>query len=303
MKTILVPTDFSDYSNNALRVATHIAKVKGMRIKILHVIEEPNQLLKAVPFLKKENYEQDLIQHESSTREHLDRLVTLEKTNEIKVEYEIRRSKIGAVKEILKEDCDLIVMGRKREDNDEVVFGGTIADKVIRLSSAPVLTIGALKEGFRINKIVFAADFNDESIKPIIQRVVDLANIFHAELHFLYVIINREYLNDDQAAAKTKSILEKFDLGDNTLEVFFAPTQEEGISDYIEQERPDILAMCTHGRTGLAHFFLGSVSENMAEYASLPVLTYNINKKKVSRSAKPLTRDRIVWSERSWKRV
>jgi universal stress protein A len=35
----------------------------------------------------------------------------------------------------------------------------------------------------------------------------------------------------------------------------------------------DLLCVSTHGRTGLAHFFLGSVAEKIVRYSPCPVLT------------------------------
>lgn len=39
-----------------------------------------------------------------------------------------------------------------------------------------------------------------------------------------------------------------------------------------EQEQADLIIMGSHGRTGLAHVFLGSVAENTVRYAPCPVL-------------------------------
>ena len=40
----------------------------------------------------------------------------------------------------------------------------------------------------------------------------------------------------------------------------------------------DLVAIPTHGRTGLAHFFEGSISEDLANHANLPVMTFKIMK-------------------------
>jgi len=270
------------------------AKTKGMAVKLLHIIEEPG-ILEKIPFLRKG---ENLDEQEASTRDHLERIVLLEKaTGGGEISYEIRRSKAGVAKEILTEDCDVIVMGRKRLDNDQVLLTGSTAEKVVRLSAIPVITIGKMPLGFKLNKIVFAGDFQDEAVKPILQRVIDLATIFQAELHFLHVLVNREFLNEKDSAERSEEIIEKFDLKGNDLDVYFAPTPEEGIADYISHNNPDLLALCTHGRTGIPHFFIGSVAENMADYAEIPVLTYNINTKKIDRSVKPLTRVKLPRSK------
>lgn len=45
-----------------------------------------------------------------------------------------------------------------------------------------------------------------------------------------------------------------------------------GICHTAEQEHTDLIVMGSHGRTGLAHVFLGSVAERVARHAACPVL-------------------------------
>jgi nucleotide-binding universal stress UspA family protein len=50
----------------------------------------------------------------------------------------------------------------------------------------------------------------------------------------------------------------------------------------VDQFQPDLLIMATHGRTGLAHFVLGSVAEAVVRRASCPVLTIRGGKPQTS---------------------
>jgi nucleotide-binding universal stress UspA family protein len=45
------------------------------------------------------------------------------------------------------------------------------------------------------------------------------------------------------------------------------------ILEYAQSIRADLIVMGTHGRTGLAHFIIGSVAERVVRLASCPVLT------------------------------
>jgi nucleotide-binding universal stress UspA family protein len=44
------------------------------------------------------------------------------------------------------------------------------------------------------------------------------------------------------------------------------------ICDYVKDENIDLVVMCTHGRTGLARFILGSVARKVMEGVEVPVL-------------------------------
>ena len=53
-------------------------------------------------------------------------------------------------------------------------------------------------------------------------------------------------------------------------------TIEKGILNYSNLIKADLIAVPTHGRRGLAHFFEGSISEDIANHAKRPVITFKI---------------------------
>jgi hypothetical protein len=53
-------------------------------------------------------------------------------------------------------------------------------------------------------------------------------------------------------------------------------TIEKGILNFANVIGADVIAVATHGRKGLAHFFEGSVSEDIANHSTLPVMTFKI---------------------------
>jgi nucleotide-binding universal stress UspA family protein len=55
-------------------------------------------------------------------------------------------------------------------------------------------------------------------------------------------------------------------------------TAEEGIMAFAEQVGAGIIALSTHGRSGLAHFFSGSLAENMVNHSKKIVLTRCLNR-------------------------
>ena len=53
-------------------------------------------------------------------------------------------------------------------------------------------------------------------------------------------------------------------------------TVEDGILNFSNKVGADLIAMPTHGKKGLAHFFEGSVGEDVANHATLPVITFKV---------------------------
>jgi nucleotide-binding universal stress UspA family protein len=60
-----------------------------------------------------------------------------------------------------------------------------------------------------------------------------------------------------------------------TAEVVFGPPYL-AITDAALRHRADLIALATHGRTGLKHLLLGSVAERVARIAECPVLTVRV---------------------------
>jgi nucleotide-binding universal stress UspA family protein len=68
------------------------------------------------------------------------------------------------------------------------------------------------------------------------------------------------------------------DLGVACERVSARGSPEKVILEVAESKRADLIVMGTHGRTGLGHFFLGSVAERVVRNATCPVLTTSISR-------------------------
>jgi len=53
-------------------------------------------------------------------------------------------------------------------------------------------------------------------------------------------------------------------------------TVEQGILNYANKIGADLIAIPTHGRKGVTHFFAGSIGEDIANHSELPVMTFKI---------------------------
>ena len=53
-------------------------------------------------------------------------------------------------------------------------------------------------------------------------------------------------------------------------------TIEKGILNFAHHIDAGLIGISTHGRKGIAHFFNGSVSEDLVNHAKRPVLTFKI---------------------------
>jgi universal stress protein A len=140
IKSILVPTDFSSYSSNAIDYAAKMAKPLGARIVLAHVIE-------SLSYSVTDTF--TLVDHRRALEKTAGALLenSCQQLAAKGLSVKTRLANGVPYEEILKisrrENADLIVMGTHGRTGMEHLFLGSVAEKVVRLSTCPVLTIPA----------------------------------------------------------------------------------------------------------------------------------------------------------------
>lgn len=143
VKRILVPIDFSECSDEAMRYAGELARVFKARILLVHVLQ-PHAYAMTETF--------NLVDHYAALKMVAEPLLEgsqkkLSKRG-VAVETDLRTG--TAHSEILEKarsaKADLIVMGSHGRTGLEHFLLGSVAEKVVRLSPCPVLTVRPAKE-------------------------------------------------------------------------------------------------------------------------------------------------------------
>ncbi len=277
MKKILVPIDFSEHSEYALKAAATIAKKQNAEIIALHMMglsesvinkNESKEAFEAMYYLKlaEKRFEEFL------DKEYLEGVKVTDSV------YNYRH--FNEINEVAKDrGADLIVMGSHGSSGLSEVFVGSNTEKVVRTSEIPVLVIKNPINGFSFKNVVFACDFEIDSI-PSYQKAKKLFEIFNADVHLLYVNLpNEKFRSTGQIEEKVREFIQKADGSMENLEkvVYVSDySVEDGVFTYSNKINADAIAISTHGRRGLAHFFFGSVGEDLANHSDIPVLTFKI---------------------------
>ncbi|MBN2643987.1 MAG: universal stress protein [Desulfuromonadaceae bacterium] len=142
-KTILFATDFSGCSDAAFDYAYGLAKMCQARLEIVHIICEPVDLRGFyVPHISFDVLEKEI---EDGARKMMDTFVRDHLKDDD--DYECLVVPGVAHEEIIKQaeslGADVIVMGTHgRSGFDHMLFGST-AERVVRKSKVPVLTVAA----------------------------------------------------------------------------------------------------------------------------------------------------------------
>ena len=139
IKRILVPTDFSDQGKTALMYAVAFANQFGAAVDLLHVLEPvpPGALLSYVSLndLKKGMQEE--------AEKHLETLHTEWNDYAFPVKRIVVEGHpfVEIIKHAKESNADMIVMGTHGRGAIAHMLLGSVAEKVVRKASCPVLTV------------------------------------------------------------------------------------------------------------------------------------------------------------------
>jgi nucleotide-binding universal stress UspA family protein len=140
-----------------------------------------------------------------------------------------------------------------------------------------------------IKRILLPTDFSTYSATAT-KCASDLAAKFDAELHLLHALEVHlasapsfamglalpKYLQESRAAAE-KSLTTVLDphwsVGREVVHAVVEGSAKVEIVRYARTHKIDLIVIATHGRSGLAHVIIGSVTESVVRTAPCPVLT------------------------------
>jgi nucleotide-binding universal stress UspA family protein len=274
MKKILVPTDFSNQAENALKVAALLARKHDCEIYLLHILEIPlhkvdalssyNNLPEAVFFMKLAHKRFE----ELKNKDYLEGLIIHE-------HVELHEIFKGVFQVCKKENIDLVVMGSNGISGLREILIGSNTEKVVHTSETPVLVIKNEHKTFNINNFVFASDFKDECKIPF-EKATIFSKLLDAKMHLLMVNTPNKFITSDKAKNRMQNFASSFNLSNHTINIYNDISIEKGIMNFSQSINADLIAMSTHGRQGISHFFNGSISEDLVNHAKRPVITFKI---------------------------
>ncbi len=154
---------------------------------------------------------------------------------------------------------------------------GTSTEKVIRHSSAPILTI---KKAVPVNKIenILLPIASSEADPAFTQKLKELQVFFGAKLHLLLINTPLGFRRNKEARQLLEEFTEHHKLENYTthFKSYFSVT--EGILDFSINKPIDMIAMSTHARKGVALLYNGSVAEDIVNTTSLPTWVHHVDK-------------------------
>lgn len=275
MKTIIVPTDFSDNATHALRYACMLNTAFKGKIIIFHSYAVPvfdtNISYVIMPddgeFKKKSHEMLNKQKHQILTEYPGMDIETL-------VEEGYAEDAItGAAK---KKNADFLIMGTQGASGLREALIGSITAAVIENTTCPVIAVPEKVNVNKLNKIVFATDYALNDFENV-GKVIEIAKPFNAEIILLH--ISNGELDKSYEFASIEHFKEQIKAENKYDKITFKLLESrdilDGLNFYLDEIKADLLAMSMHHRTFFQKMFNRSKTKRMAFHTHIPLLAFH----------------------------
>ncbi|MCB4798711.1 universal stress protein [Neotamlana laminarinivorans] len=273
MKNILIPTDFSENSLNAIRYAVNLYKDAVCNFYILHVEAEID------------NSESNLNNHST--------VINVKKTsinrflkdivNQAKKEFTKNKkhhfftianndSLINAIREqVLLKSIDLIVMGTKGVSGCTERTVGTNAGNVITKVKCNTLIVPENAKYVVPKKIAFPTDFSINYNIDTLQPITQLINEYKSEIELLHISKKDLVLNESQQR-NIEYLEDYFAETEHSFHFLTHKKMENAIEEFVISKQVGLITMLAKNLNYFQHILFHPLAKEISYYKNIPFL-------------------------------
>lgn len=271
LKSILVPTDFSQTSKKALMYAATLAEKTGAKIIILNVIDPPFNFpanVEGVIDYLQENAENHL-------KEMIFQIDMKVPNKNFKVKTQIRIGKpVSQILEAINDlDIDLVVIGSGVDAPARKILFGSVSTDVILRSSKPVIAVPEKVAGHEVdfNKILFTTNFRHADYHNL-TVIVEFAKLFNSTIDVLHISEEND-LETDIKFRGFKQLVEDNKLYENlSFQLKIGDDPFEGISEYLSENSVSMMVMNRYKKSIVGILMDKNYAKKLSIYAEVPLL-------------------------------
>jgi nucleotide-binding universal stress UspA family protein len=290
IQNIVVGTDFSEASENAITQAMHIARKTGATITLVHAGDLPQAKAEVPEHLSSaaEEFETLVRESASADRNALEELRERLDGQGVEISHALVQGfpDVGITETAKQVGADLVITGTHGRTGIKRFLLGSVAERVVRMSETSVLVSRNDSGAGGFKKILVPTDFTELSMRAIDIALELAAPDATIELFHSWQLPPQA--NHRAAEAVLKPIMKAIEAdvdkrGDELKKSVVADGRTvrftnarkapaDGIQDRLAADDFDIVIMGSHGRRGIQRFFLGSVAEATIRHATCSVL-------------------------------
>ncbi|MFB6160068.1 MAG: universal stress protein [Haloferacaceae archaeon] len=266
--TVLVATDGSACARGAVAHGVAVARAFDARVHAVSAVD-PSRLGGHSVGDVTDLVERRLEVARASARDALEHVVDVADAAGVDADTAVVEARPGeALRAQARETgADLVAMGTHGRTGLDHYLVGSVAERTVRTSPVPTLVVHGERETLPEYGTVVVPTDGSVHAERAAGLAVALADAFGATVHALHVADGAD--GDPTAAVRERAA----DAGVPAESVVRDGVPSRAIVDYADEVGADLVAMGTHGRTGLDRRLVGSVAERTVRTATRPVLT------------------------------
>ncbi len=281
MNKILVPTDFTETSENGLRVAVELASELSAEIILLNIIYPVKGTtftamgdINNMPRGQADHFMAELVR---TNKARLNNLIGKYNEKGVKftplLDFEDRTHGLNHF--VREHNIDFIVIGTKGSKSLSEYLFGSHTENIIKASDCPVISVKEAVDDFSPENIVFAVDINKETYHGI-EDLKDFATEFNSQVHFLYVM--DDGIDNNEVVSKLQNLAESYEFDHYSINTVNNGNVEDTIKKFAKRKEADMLAVISEGKKGIKELIFGSVTNDIINHVSQPVLVMSKEK-------------------------
>lgn len=286
MKKFLIPTDFSDAADHATDLAARLAAKHGAELYLLHSVDVPDTWqdgrFTSAGLANKSLREQRALYPEvqervGNAKQRLETLSARLARKKLKVHYEIASN--AAWEDVIRlatlRKADLIVMGTRGAGALKEAFLGSNTQKVVRLAPMPVLTLHTVAPT-PISNIAVFIDPLEKGLEKVLPKLLAPFKSERTRIHLVNVNTPGRFQDTDTTLEMLRVVAKRIEptVAIHTCDHYSVP---EGALAFARREGMDLIALPTHGRSGLKSFLNSSIAETIVNHSTVPVITLRLD--------------------------
>lgn len=265
---ILVPTDFSPLSDNAVKYAGELCKQISAQMVLLHVLQiNSTDLQMSVTYA-----DEMMLEQQKMAQTKLDTAKAFVRHNyAVSVEGV---SVFGAIAEEIanyaaENNVELVIMSTHGMTSFLDRIFGTNTSATIQRIKTPLLIIPQESNYKEIRKVAIATDYSSSEM-GYINFVHTLTHNLPVDFHFLH--INNPDLNPEDA--KIDKELDSF-VPNLSFHEIVADDILNSVKSFVETNHIDLLIATHHDRSFLSELFHTSITKELSHITNLPLLVFH----------------------------
>jgi nucleotide-binding universal stress UspA family protein len=296
VRQVLVATDLSAPADEAIRQAHAWATRSAGELLVCHVIPARHR---ANPLFPHRNEPDALstVELESRVAELVATRVTEitgRQPDAFRIVIDVGRPEAGIIRAADTANVDLLVIGSRGDTGIERILLGGVSERVVRyahcsvLVARPALTSGTVMASTDLSDPSFpaisvgASAARSRGARFIVHHNVDLWPLPVPSVGMAFGssgLLPDSALAVEQRERATRELRDALARADAEAEtVVTSGAPDAAILATVEKQKPELLVIGTHGRTGLARIALGSVAERVVAAANCSVLVVRLEK-------------------------